>query len=380
MSESLSSPLPRILSESRKGHENEDSATVHSQPFPPISEYNSHSDYKSTGGVSGPVIDRFGGIHDPFIVPSMHERKIMNDCRAKEKEREAKWQWMLDNWDYVNQKKKAMLRRRVRKGIPNSMRAQVWPKLSLATSKPGWVGAHCTQDCKQNDEILRDVGRTFPTNVMYRDGYKGAAESRDKLFTVLKMYAILDPEVGYCQGMGFLVGIFLMYMGVEESLWMLASLLRGKKWQFYGLYTQGFPLLQQNFYVLERLIERYCPLLYKHFVRNGVQSNMYATEWFMTFFAFRLPFEILLRVWDVVFHQGMRIIFSMGIYLLRCNQKYLLCNEFPDIVHSLKNLHDNTITDYNTNSVMTACFKLRITNKLISRLAAQYRKQSSSTS
>lgn len=245
--------------------------------------------------------------------------------------------------------------------------------LSKCQITVGWVEEHYNEDSKQNDEILRDICRTFPTNVKFREGFEGAAENRGKLFTVLKLYAVLDPEVGYCQGMGFLAGIFLMYMGVEQALWMLSSVLRGPKWNFYSLYTQGFPLLQEYFYVLERLIERRCPLLHKHFTKLGVVSNMYATEWFMTFFAFRLPFEILLRMWDCVFHQGMRIIFSMGIYLLQCNEQVLLTKDFPDIVTTLKNLHDGYITDFNTNAVMRACFKLRVTNKLITRLSAQYR-------
>ena len=34
---------------------------------------------------------------------------------------------------------------------------------------------------------------------------------------ILKAYAALDPEVGYCQGMNFLAGVLLMYLPSEAD-------------------------------------------------------------------------------------------------------------------------------------------------------------------
>jgi len=39
--------------------------------------------------------------------------------------------------------------------------------------------------------------------------------SQRSLSNVLKVYAIHDPEVGYCQGMGFTTALLLMYMEEE---------------------------------------------------------------------------------------------------------------------------------------------------------------------
>ena len=35
--------------------------------------------------------------------------------------------------------------------------------------------------------------------------------------SILKAYAALDPEVGYCQGMNFLAGVLLMYLPSEAD-------------------------------------------------------------------------------------------------------------------------------------------------------------------
>lgn len=41
---------------------------------------------------------------------------------------------------------------------------------------------------------------------------------------VLRAYANYDEEVGYCQGMGFIAGMFLTYMPEEEAFWQLVGM------------------------------------------------------------------------------------------------------------------------------------------------------------
>ena len=43
---------------------------------------------------------------------------------------------------------------------------------------------------------------------------------KNKLYNVLKAYSILDPELGYTQGMNFIVAMLLMNIHDEEdSFW-----------------------------------------------------------------------------------------------------------------------------------------------------------------
>ena len=65
-------------------------------------------------------------------------------------------------------------------------------------------------------------GRTFP-NHGYFSGALGPGQCG--LFNLLKAYSILDPEVGYCQGLPFCVGLLLMHMEEEQSFSMLKHLM-----------------------------------------------------------------------------------------------------------------------------------------------------------
>jgi hypothetical protein len=42
---------------------------------------------------------------------------------------------------------------------------------------------------------------------------------------------------------------------------------------------------------------------------EGVHPSMYCSHWFITILAYTLPFDHLLRVWDVFFLEGTKTIF-----------------------------------------------------------------------
>jgi hypothetical protein len=40
---------------------------------------------------------------------------------------------------------------------------------------------------------------------------------------VLRAYSFYDREVGYCQGMNFIAGMFLTFMSEEDAFWLLVG-------------------------------------------------------------------------------------------------------------------------------------------------------------
>lgn len=64
-----------------------------------------------------------------------------------------------------------------------------------------------TRSSKHEKIIERDLARTFPTIEYFKDP-KGSGQLA--LLNVLKAYSIYDPEVGYCQGIAFVVGALLL--------------------------------------------------------------------------------------------------------------------------------------------------------------------------
>lgn len=46
---------------------------------------------------------------------------------------------------------------------------------------------------------------------------------------LLHWYAALDPDVGYCQGMGFIAALFLTYMIEEQAFYTFYTVLNVSK-------------------------------------------------------------------------------------------------------------------------------------------------------
>jgi hypothetical protein len=56
----------------------------------------------------------------------------------------------------------------------------------------------------------------------------------------------------------------MMYF--KEAFWMLAQILNEPKYSLHGRFLPGFPLLQQSFWVFEKLLAKSAPKLTKHLV------------------------------------------------------------------------------------------------------------------
>jgi hypothetical protein len=87
----------------------------------------------------------------------------------------------------------------VRKGIPDGMRGQAWQLLGKSKDLPQkFVGMFealvALPDTDMAEIIERDINRTFPHHVMFRERNQMGQAS---LFNVLKAYSVYDERVGY---------------------------------------------------------------------------------------------------------------------------------------------------------------------------------------
>ena len=107
-------------------------------------------------------------------------------------------------------------------GVPSGIRGDVW--LMLARQYNKTHPAFDARDFPNYDlpyhELLKsltehqhaifiDIGRTFPNHEFYRSPFGLGQLS---LFNILKAYSILDPDVGYCQGLAFICGVLLLHV------------------------------------------------------------------------------------------------------------------------------------------------------------------------
>jgi hypothetical protein len=94
-----------------------------------------------------------------------------------------------------------------------------------------------------------------------------------------------DQDVGYTQGLAFIVAALLLNMPEEEAFCVLIRLMYS--YDLRSHFLPDMPGLQLRMYQFDRLLEELLPALHLHLVRAGVKSSMYASQWFMTMFSYR---------------------------------------------------------------------------------------------
>lgn len=96
----------------------------------------------------------------------------------------------------------------------------------------------------------------------------------------------------------------------------------------YGLremFIADMPGLHRSLYQFERLLEDLEPALYCHLRRRGVPPQLYATQWFLTLFAYRFPLQLVLRIYDLIFEEGLEnTIVKFAVAIMRRNTETLL--------------------------------------------------------
>ncbi|KAH1488736.1 hypothetical protein LV164_000108 [Aspergillus fumigatus] len=171
---------------------------------------------------------------------------------------------------------------------------------------------------KLEKAIRRDLGaRTSYSRYFVSQG------NQDGLFGLCKAYALYDEAVGYAQGMNFIVMPLLFNMDEAEAFTLLVKLMN--KYGLREMFINDMPGLHRNLYVFERLLEDWEPALYCHLRRRGVHPQLYATQWFLTLFAYRFPLQLVLRIYDLIFEEGLEsTILKFAIAIMRRNAETLL--------------------------------------------------------
>ncbi|XP_047426410.1 TBC1 domain family member 10A [Mugil cephalus] len=233
------------------------------------------------------------------------------------RQREAKWLEMLNSWDKWMAKKHKKVKERCQKGIPPSLRGRAWLYLTGGKVKREQNKGKFQEldrqagDPKWVDIIERDLHRQFPFHEMF--SARGGHGQQD-LFRVLKAYTLHRPEEGYCQAQAPIAAVLLMHMPAEDAFWVLVQICEK---YLPGYYSTGLEAIQLDGEILYVLLRRVSPAAHRHLKKHKLEPILYMTEWFMCAFSRTLPWASVLRVWDMFLCEGVKIIFKVGLVLLK---------------------------------------------------------------
>ncbi|PKY06175.1 putative GTPase activating protein [Aspergillus campestris IBT 28561] len=212
----------------------------------------------------------------------------------------------------------------IRVGLPNRLRGEVWEissgSLYLRLRSPrlytDTLSKFSGQESLAIDEIEKDLNRSLPEYAGFQ-----SEEGIGRLRRVLTAYSWTNAEIGYCQAMNIVVAALLIYMSEAQAFFLLSVLCDRLLPGYYSTTMYG-TLLDQK--VFESLVERTMPVLWDHLNKTDVQLSVVSLPWFLSLYINSMPLVFAFRVLDVFFLEGPKVLFQVGLAILRVNGEELL--------------------------------------------------------
>ncbi|KAL1778855.1 TBC1 domain family member 9B isoform X2 [Sigmodon hispidus] len=271
----------------------------------------------------------------------------MEDLGAKgAKEKMKEESWSIHFFEYgrgMCMYRTAKTRELVLKGIPESLRGELWLLFSGAWNEmvthPGYYAELVEKSMGKyslaTEEIERDLHRSMPEHPAFQNELGIAALRR-----VLTAYAFRNPTIGYCQAMNIVTSVLLLYASEEEAFWLLVALCERMLPDYYNTRVVG-ALVDQG--IFEELTRDILPRLSEKMQELGVISSI-SLSWFLTLFLSVMPFESAVVIVDCFFYEGIKVILQVALAVLDANMEQLLdCSDEGEAMTVLGRYLDNVV-------------------------------------
>ncbi|KAK9460740.1 rab-GTPase-TBC domain-containing protein [Lipomyces oligophaga] len=300
--------------------------------------------------------------------PAMHTSKstspIVTDLQF--------WAALITDYPRTTAKLPCLLSKKIKEGVPPSLRGVVWQSMSGAADPTlqSLFNTLIAESSPYDKVILRDLHRTFPEVPMFRER---GGHGQQMLGQVLRAFSLYDMQVGYCQGLAFIVGPLLMHMDERSAFCVLVRLM--DEYDLRTMFTADMGGLHLRIFQFTNLLEKTFPQISKHLADLGVQS-IYATQWFLSFFAVTCPLNILLRIYDVLFAEGaIETLIRVSLSLMKDNEEQLLqLNEEDEVMSFFLGRNLWKIYEDNEDRLIVNAMSLTsvATKEVLSELERQY--------
>ena len=214
------------------------------------------------------------------------------------------------------------------------------------------------------DFIKRDIGRTLYTDFFLKEGGK------EQLSNILERMCAVPGNIGYCQGMNFIVGSMLTLFRNEIKTFYLFSCMI-QTYDLINLFAYNTPDYGIRVYQINYYVKKYIPTVFYHFKNNNLSFDMIYSRWLLTLFSNYLEINRLDFPWTCFFiHKWKGLIKLCLILIYELKDKLLKCD-----LASLSSLLKEDSIKYHNNYMKSFYLYnkiFKITNEELKQLRNEY--------
>jgi Rab-GTPase-TBC domain len=188
------------------------------------------------------------------------------------------------------------------------------------------------------DLIPIDVPRTFPELKFFQQDGPCFDELR-VLLEAFVCYHFERVEIGYVQGMSMVAAMLMINMDARDAFTCLANTLSAPF--FLMCYRMEADGLRRCFDCLDDMLATRHARLSAHLRSQGVATDTYAIDWFLTLFAKSLPLDAAARIFDLYCIESAPLLFRAALAILVTLAPRLLAGDFEVCVKLLTKLPRN---------------------------------------
>lgn len=194
----------------------------------------------------------------------------------------------------------------------------------------------------------------------------------NELFNVLVAFAHQNTAVGYCQGLNYIAGLILIVTKDElAAFWLLKHFVENVA---PGYHSRSMSGLQCDLHVIGELVKLREPLINEKINEVGLPWAVILTKWLICLFSETLPVETVLRIWDVMFAEGYKVIFRTALAIITMLKDDIMrSNDITELAEIFRNVSkDPRMLD--CHSFLQFMFSIKLKRVEIDALRNNYRK------
>lgn len=170
---------------------------------------------------------------------------------------------------------------------------------------------------KAEKTIIDDLDRTFPVCNDMEEGKRMYQNMKLilSLFEVTTVDKLYRPDIGYVQGMSYLLLMLYYYFDVFESFQCLANLIVGNR-LMRDFYTFDMPKVTSYTKMFDKLLQNQSSKLLHYFKFHGINTMTFSIDWFYTLYTRAFDLNIARVMWDMFFLFGSQFLVRAGVSLM----------------------------------------------------------------